>query len=564
MKKTVFLSVVLITAMSSQTLSQEPGYGAYTDWEGWARLKLGVEAGLASSYDRSGGNADYSHYEYPPGLIIEDVNAIVKTIEGPGIIYRFWMPHVMARRHFVVQMYFDGEETPTIDTDSTTIMNGEFSYFYEPLITTCAGGQVCYEPIPFAQSLRIETRNKDISSTWSNRHYYQYSYLTYPSGTAIYSYTGDCPDERSDAAALFENVGEHPAGDSATAQRISITDALILGGGSSTFELSGPGLIRRMNIRMADANDSELNGLRLGVFYDGRETPAIDVSVAHFFGTGKERAAYRSIPLGTDSNDPNDGFYCYWPMPFRQSVFVELYNTTDEPIHIDLAKIEYEAKAIDKCMCYLHAVENSCTKRSGQIYHTMLSTTGRGHYVGDLLYVQQDANSFYMLEGDDVIYSDGELVQNGTGLEDTYNGGAYYNWVAQQSDEPEGVCPQSATRPLNGILYVNKAETSRADQYRWRIADCIPFSQSIEVNVECRYANNGSQWTSVAFWYQLPYPLEDLDDDNDVDMADFAVFASHWLESQCGDCGGADLTGDENVGLDDLFEFAANWLAGVE
>jgi hypothetical protein len=562
MKKAVFLSVVLITAMVGQALSQEPGYGAYSDWEDWARLKLGVEAGLASSYDRNGGNSDYSHYEYPPGLITEDVNAIVKTINGPGIIYRFWMPHVMARRHFVVQMYFDGEETPTIDTDSTTIMNGEFSYFDEPLITTCAGGQVCYEPIPFAQSLRIETRNKELN-TWANRHYYQYSYLTYPHGASIDSYTGDCPDERSEAAALFENAGEHPAGDSNTAQRISITDALILGGGSLTFELSGPGLIRRMNIRMANANDVELDGLRLGIFYDGQETPAIDVSVAHFFGAGKERAAYRSIPLGTDSNDPNDGFYCYWPMPFRQSVFVELYNTTDESIHIDSAKIEYEAKAIDKRMCYLHTVENTLIK-SGQTYHTMLSTTGRGHYVGDLLYVQQDANSFYMLEGDDVITVDGATTLNGTGLEDTYNGGAYYNWVAQQSDEPEGVCPQSATRPLNGILYVNKAEISRADQYRWRISDCIPFSQSIEVNIECRYASTGSQWTSVVFWYQLPYPLEDLDDDSDVDMEDFAVFASHWLESQCGDCGGADLTGDGKAGLDDLFEFATNWLAGVE
>ncbi len=98
-----------------------------------------------------------------------------------------------------------------------------------------------------------------------------------------------------------------------------------------------------------------------------------------------------------------------------------------------------------------------------------------------------------MLEGDDVITVDGTTTLNGTGLEDAYNGGAYYNWVAVITDEPEGPYPQSATRPLSGILYVNKAETSRADQYHWRISDCIPFSQSIEVNVECRYASDSSR-----------------------------------------------------------------------
>jgi len=416
--------------------------------------------------------------------------------------------------------------------------------------------------------LRIETVNKP-AGPFASRHYYQYSYLTYPAGTAIDSYTGALTPKqqqsRSETVSVFENVSEHPAGESAAAQTISVTETLILSGGCLTFDLSGPGIIRRINVRMDDANDLELNGLKLRVFYDGDQQPAVDVSVGHFFGAGQGRAAYRSIPLGTDPNDPNDGFYCYWPMPFHQSALVQMCNTTAEPIAVDLARIEYEDKDIDRDMCYLHAAENTSIKQSGQIYHTLLSTTGRGHYVGDLLYAQQDVNSFYMLEGDDVITVNGTETQYGTGLEDAYNGGAYYNWVALQYDEPEGVCPQSATRPLNGILYVHKEDgLARAEQYRWRIADCIPFSRSIEVNVECRYAANGSEWTSVAFWYQLPCLLEDLDDDRDVDLIDFDLFAEQWDQTGCGDCGGADLTGDASVGLDDLREFARSWLAGVD
>src|SRR4030042_1549940 len=106
-KQTIYVSALVIVLASSHLCDGAPiGYEAYTGWEDWARLRLGVESGLASSYDRSGGNNDYSYYESPPGLITEDVNAVVKTIEGPGIIYRFWMPHVMAPPPFVLRVFF--------------------------------------------------------------------------------------------------------------------------------------------------------------------------------------------------------------------------------------------------------------------------------------------------------------------------------------------------------------------------------------------------------------------------------------------------------------------------
>ena len=323
-------------------------------------------------------------------------------------------------------------------------------------------------------------------------------------------------------------------------------------------DINGPGVIGKIAIKMNDANDTELQGLNLQVFYDNKSSPDINIPVAYFFGAGELRADYNSIPIGADANE---GFYCYWPMPFKESVLIRLYNTTTLPIDINSAQIEYEPQSLDHHTCYLHAVENT-TVKSGDIYHTILSTTGQGHYVGDLLYVvqAQDYNSFNMLEGDDVIYSDGELIQYGTGLEDTYNGGAYYNWVAIQNDEPEGPKPHSATRPLSGILYVNKGNTSRADQYRWRIADCIPFTESIEVNVECRYAYNGSRWRSVGFWYELPHLLADLNEDGTVDFEDFARFALRWQDSHCNDCDFADLTGDSIVDEADLVELADSWL----
>ena len=541
------------------------GYEAYTAWEQLPRLRLGVKSSLASSYDRSGANDDYSQYESPPGLITDQIDAIVKTIDGPGVIYRFWMPHAIARRGFVLRMFFDGEQTPTIDTDSASIMSGSFGYFTAPLIATCAGGQVCYEPIPFARSLRIETVNKGYVS-WNDRHYYQYSYLTFPAGANIDSYTGSLTPQqqqaRSAVVSMFENLGRYPGPGSPAAIDVNLPPTAIDAGSTVTLaDLTGPGRIRKLNVRIDDANDAELHGLRLLVYYDGNPTPAVDVSIASFFGAGRQRAPYRSIPLGTQPIEPNDGFYCYWPMPFHRSILIRLHNTTTSPISVDSARTQYLAEPIDRDLCCLHATERTSTRQSGQIYHTIVSTTGRGHYLGELLYVEQDANSFYMLEGDDVITVDGAEVQNGTGLEDIYNGGFYYNWVAQQHDEPEGPSPRSATRPLSGILYVDRQEgIARADQYRWRIADCIPFSSSIEVKVECRYARAGSRWTSVCFWYELPHLIEDLNDDAIVDFSDLAIFAKNWAETNCGRCGWSDLTGDGSVGFDDLRQLVQCWL----
>ena len=46
----------------------------------------------------------------------------------------------------------------------------------------------------------------------------------------------------------------------------------------------------------------------------------------------------------------------------------------------------------------------------------------------------------------------------------------------------------------------------------------------------------------------------------ELGLADFAGFAVHWLETDCGYCSGADLTGDGHVTLDDLRHLAENWL----
>lgn len=56
----------------------------------------------------------------------------------------------------------------------------------------------------------------------------------------------------------------------------------------------------------------------------------------------------------------------------------------------------------------------------------------------------------------------------------------------------------------------------------------------------------------------------DFDDDCDVDLLDFGLFAAHWLEDSCEDpnwCGGADLSQNGCVDSPDMEKFSENWLS---
>ena len=153
MKRQIPCCLLFILSSASICWSTVPlGYESYTEWDKLPQLRLGANSGLASSYDRDNANnnnwnSDWNYYESPEGQILTETTCTIKTIQGPGIIYRYWKPHCMSIRHYPVQMYFDGESTPRIDTFSDTIFDGLFSYFDAPFVTTCAGGQMSYEPV---------------------------------------------------------------------------------------------------------------------------------------------------------------------------------------------------------------------------------------------------------------------------------------------------------------------------------------------------------------------------------------------------------------------------------
>jgi hypothetical protein len=555
-------------------------YDSLLDWASLPESKSSMTAGLASSYDRNineniNGNNDFSQYLTPIGLQLDPCSATVAILTGPGEITRFWMPHLTAKRSFMIKMYFDGETTPRIDTTSNVLLDGQYGYMQGPLLMTSAGGQVLYEPIPFKQSLRIETYNKDLPDTngWSSdRHYYQYSYHLFSANGPSQSYTGtlttDQQATRNQVATMLQNLGQNPAGTNPNAVTLSINSQTIPPQTSiSLAQIVGSGSIRKLCVKMNQPADDELKGLFLRIRYDGMETPAVDVPVAHFFGAGFGRAAYKSLPLGTDSSD---GYYSYWPIPYRRAISIELYNSSAAAITINSAVIEYENRTIAADERYFHVYTFIEKTLANQKYHTLLSLQGSGHYVGNLLWLGSSSAVYKdILEGDDLITADGTTLY-GTGLEDAYNSGYYFNWVGIQTDEPEGSMPTSVIRPFHGLLSFNpKYDNSkppqfsgiyRTDMYRWHIPDVIPFEQSLEVKIENYGLRANIDFGSTAFYYLAVVP-GDANGDGTVDIGDLGILAAHY--GQNGKIWGqGDFNGDSMVDVGDLGILAAHYAQG--
>jgi len=125
--------------------------------------------------------------------------------------------------------------------------------------------------------------------------------------------------------------------------------------------------------------------------------------------------------------------------------------------------------------------------------YTILEAKGRGHYCGVVLSMQAyDKGSRFMLEGDEMIWVDGEEEPSikGTGTEDYFQGGWYWE---------NG--PFSA--PFHGLTVGDKMH-SKYCAYRLHIPDPIPFTEKIRVTIEHGNCNMlQDDYSSLAYWYQL-------------------------------------------------------------
>jgi len=173
------LAVAPVTARAASLA--ESGYGPLRDLP---RLS-DVKASRASSADPTGANNDFVGIPAGDTKVIFDVN-------GPGCIRHLWVTlkskstrisgepdyHL---RWIVVRMYWDGEETPSVEAPLGDFFGlghaTYYSYYSLPMSAAVRKGLNCYFPMPFNEGARIEIENQgefDVEKFYFNVDYERY------------------------------------------------------------------------------------------------------------------------------------------------------------------------------------------------------------------------------------------------------------------------------------------------------------------------------------------------------------------------------------------------------
>ncbi|HHY83495.1 MAG TPA: DUF2961 domain-containing protein [Clostridiales bacterium] len=194
-------------------------------------------------------------------------------------------------------------------------------------------------------------------------------------------------------------------------------------------DIKGQGIIRRIWATINHYNSPDvLRGLKLQMFWDHCETPAVSVPFGDFFGAvlGKKTAYENEFFADPEGRS----FVCTIPMPFRKAAKISLVNETDRNIRI-FYDVDYTlGDYLSDDSCYFHAWWNRQNKtKLGQDFEILPKIKGKGRFLGCYIGVNENPiyNGNWFGEGEFKVYLDGDedlptLV--GTGTED-YIGSAW-------------------------------------------------------------------------------------------------------------------------------------------
>lgn len=430
-----------------------------------------------SSYDRSGGNADAGHF-----LAERDGVFTLADVRGPGCIYRIWS----ANPSGTFRLFLNGEPRPRLECPFADLFQGKVPPFAPPLAGVSSGGHTSLVPIPFSRSCRIEVAGGE-------GFYYQVTYHQLPAMRDVPTFDPKISPEDlvllDRAQAIEKRLGEPPfANDAKVVSRVERKDGSLAPGERTVLAaLNGPAEVRAIRLAIEPRHRDVLRGAALRVFWDDEKEPSVEAPIADFFGCGFGDRRFQALPIGmTDA-----GCYCYFPMPFARAARIEISNDSPLPIASFHAEIEHrELQAPPRGSGRFHARWRRAATEPKKPY-VLFEAKGRGHYVGCTM-AMQGTSGLHFLEGDEQVFVDGEKEPSiiGTGTEDFFNGGWYFN-------------TGEFALGLHGVPLKDEA-ASRIAAYRFQIGDCIPFKKSIRFQIEHGGVNDypGADYSSVAYWYQ--------------------------------------------------------------
>ncbi len=240
------------------------------------------------------------------------------------------------------------------------------------------------------------------------------------------------------------------------------------------LDVEGAGIIHRIWLTVDDLYHlpEEWRCLKIEMFWDGSETPAVSAPLEDFFcqplgrNIAMENALFAS-PEGRSAE-------CYIPMPFRKGAKIVLTNESKTRDHRVFFDVNFSSKPeIAEDALYFHAHwRREAPTKLGEDFAVMPKVSGKGRFLGCNIGVVRDQRYLgWWGEGEVKIFLDGDSEYPslcGTGTEDYIGTGWGQGFFVNQytgshlADDEKG---------LNGF-------------YRFHIPDPVQFQQDCKVTIQ--------------------------------------------------------------------------------
>ncbi len=290
------------------------------------------------------------------------------------------------------------------------------------------------------------------------------------------------------------------------------------GDAATLADIKGQGAVKHIWI----TDNAQPRTLILRIWFDGHKT--VEAPLSDFFCTA-DNGEFRQISSLLVCFNPGKAMNCYFEMPYRESLRIEIENRGAKDCFI-YYQIDCEEKTLPADTLYFHAQFRHVDPLPYKEVFTILDgVKGCGHYIGTYMHWGVHNNSWWG-EGEIKFYIDGDTDFPsicGTGTED-YFLGAYNFDVGGKYTE--------FTTPYSGLSKVSSTDdTYRSqrffDMYRWHVQDPIYFEKDLKVTIQAlgwrsegRYRPLKDTISSVAYYYSDSFDeLPPFPSMNDIELA---------------------------------------------
>jgi hypothetical protein len=482
------------------------GWDTYRRLDRLPYLSADTQTLQVSSFDRTGGDFDIStgNRNGTGGCLSSgSAGCVLAQDHGAGEVDSIWLTRDRGNMAAIgtIRVELDGQTV--LDAPLQSVVDGALGApFVWPLVANAEhspGGDYIKVPMPYRRSMRI--------SVASNLEYYHVDYRHFSTADGVSTFSPS--DPALDVLAILRAAGSVDPKPAASAA-VNRTVALPAGARLTIAESAGSGIISALRLQLPEPTDELLTGLRLQIEFDGRTM--VDSPLGEFFGAGLGASSVRSLMFATI---PQPGgalsLSDWWPMPFARKANIAVVNTTDNPVSgiysdvVTTPDAQWAPALGSGRAGYFTARSHAGPTTLGQDW-LFADEHGHGKFVGvshtirgSRITTSSGDDEPYFLEGAERVYTDGSASPQwyGTGTEDFYEGGWYFNDGTQFS------------APLTGQPDQRTATGGCADYcvaaYRLLLAEAIDYHSAIRFGIEHGKRNMvQSDYSSTAFLYAQP------------------------------------------------------------